>query len=103
MSKDPEPPITLVVRRGALRRFDKLQKETAHLPVVVAWDRRTGEQPAPEAGDEPGPVAEDRRRQASFTWDLADFVIVPGEGADGLPQADVPDEDTSEKKASGGR
>jgi len=105
VSKDPQPPITLVVRRGALRRFDKLQKETAHLPVVVAWDRRTGEQPAPDAG-EPGLVGEDRRKQASFTWELADFAIVPGEGAtDGASQADtaVPDEDAPDKKRSGTR
>jgi len=72
----PESPITLVVRRGALRRFNKLQKETADLPVVVQWDRRRADRdpadPSPEA------PAEERRAQPSFTWELADFVLVPG-------------------------
>lgn len=98
MATKPESPITLVVRRGALRRFNKLQKETADLPVVVKWDRRRADRDAP---DEParGPD-EERRAQPSFTWELADFVLVPGstadQGAEGAgEQAETPDGDPS--------
>lgn len=73
-SKRPSP-ITLVVRRGAVRRFNKLQKDTRNLPVVVTWDRRSA-----EATDRAGTPA-DRRAQPSFTWELADFLVVPGEAA----------------------
>jgi hypothetical protein len=69
-------PIRMVVRRGALRRFNALKKQTAELPVVVSWDRRQSDRRAVS-----GDIARDRRRterrQApSFTWDLADFVVV---------------------------
>ena len=69
-------PIRMVVRRGALRRFEALKKQTAHLPVIVSWDRRQGER-RNVAGD----IARERRRtdrrqQPAFTWDLADFVVV---------------------------
>jgi hypothetical protein len=64
--------IELVVRRGALRRFDKLKQATATLPVKVVWDRR-GAQPA----DARSPAARPERRQdPPFTWDAADFVVV---------------------------
>jgi hypothetical protein len=33
--------IEIVVRRGAMRRFDALKTRTSDLPVVVTWDRRT--------------------------------------------------------------
>ncbi len=77
MATKPESPITLVVRRGALRRFNKLQKDTRNLPVVVTWDRRSAE-PA-DAAATPPEGAEERRKDPSFTWELADFLVVPGE------------------------
>lgn len=69
-------PIRMVVRRGALRRFESLKKQTAHLPVVVSWDRRQQDR-----RNASGDIARDRRRaerrqQPSFTWDVADFVVV---------------------------
>jgi len=69
-------PIRMVVRRGALRRFEALKRETADLPVVVSWDRRQRDR-----RNVSGDIARDRRRterrqQPSFTWDLADFVVV---------------------------
>ena len=69
-------PIRMVVRRGALRRFELLKKQTAHLPVVVTWDRRERDR-----RNVSGDIARDRRRterrqQPAFTWDLADFVVV---------------------------
>jgi hypothetical protein len=92
--KNSEPLITLVVRRGALRRFHKLQKETADLPVIVTWDRRTGGQPDEQAGAEGPP--DDRRGQQSFTWDLADFIVVPGEPLDTPSGAGETDPDAKE-------
>lgn len=70
--------IEIVVRRGAIRRFDALKTRTSELPVVVTWDRRTSE---PRDDDKPAAVKRDRRhaerrRKPPFTWDLADFVVV---------------------------
>lgn len=69
-------PIRMVVRRGALRRFNALKDQTAGLPVVVLWDRRQGDRRTVS-----GDIARDRRRterrqEPSFTWKLADFVVV---------------------------
>ena len=69
-------PIGIVVRRGALRRFDALTHKTADLPVEVTWDRRTEDRRAPA---EPASVERrtgDRRKEAPFTWQVADFVVV---------------------------
>ncbi len=63
------------MRRGALRRFDKLVKAAASVPVTVAWDRRTS--------SKPGEVKVDRRQKPPFTWDVADFVVVE-QAADAL-------------------
>ena len=70
--------IEIVVRRGALRRFDALKTRTSELPVVVTWDRRDDDR---RDGDEETAVKRDRRqtdrrRKPPFTWDLADFVVV---------------------------
>jgi len=69
-------PIRMVVRRGALRRFESLKKQTAHLPVVVTWDRRQRDR-----RNVSGDIARERRhverrQQPAFTWDLADFLVV---------------------------
>lgn len=69
-------PIGIVVRRGALRRFDALTRKTAELPVVVSWDRRTQNR---RSSSESAPVerrADDRRKAPPFTWEAADFVVV---------------------------
>ena len=69
-------PIGIVVKRGALRRFDALTRKTAELPVVVSWDRRTQTR---RSTSEPAPVErrqDDRRKAPPFTWDAADFVVV---------------------------
>jgi hypothetical protein len=76
-SKKPET-IEIVVRRGAMRRFDALKTRTSELPVVVTWDRRTndgGDDDKTAAGSRSARPAE-RRRKPPFTWDLADFVVV---------------------------
>lgn len=71
-----EQAIELVVRRGALWRFNTLKKQTAELPVTVMWDRRVGERrtQAGEAREERRGT--DRRQKPPFTWDAADFVVV---------------------------
>jgi hypothetical protein len=67
-------PVTLVVRRGALRRFDRLKQATRELPAEVIWDRR-----AEARGADPGANVvepkENRRKATPSTWDLADFVV----------------------------
>lgn len=69
--------IELVVRRGALRRFDLLKKKTADLPVTVSWDRREDERRASSSGEIDGDRrATERRQNPPFTWELADFVVV---------------------------
>lgn len=69
-------PIGIVVRRGALRRFDALMRKTAELPVEITWDRRLEERRASDeaAGNERR--SGDRRRRAPFTWEAADFVVI---------------------------
>jgi len=69
-------PVGIVVRRGALRRFDALTRKTADLPVVLSWDRRTTDR---RTSREPAPVelrSGDRRKTPPFTWEVADFVVV---------------------------
>jgi hypothetical protein len=68
-------PVTLVVRRGALRRFDRLKEATRELPADVIWDRRLqrqGSEPPTAGGVQP---ADNRRKATPSTWDLADFAV----------------------------
>jgi hypothetical protein len=79
-------PLEIVVRRGAMRRFDALKTRTSELPVVVTWDRRKADRRDSNAQAHQMDVprdrrATDRRQKPPFTWDLADFVVVaPAEG-----------------------
>ena len=69
-------PVGIIVRRGALRRFDTLTRKSADLPVVISWDRRTTDR---RASNEPVPFelrSADRRKAPPFTWEAADFVVV---------------------------
>lgn len=69
-------PLGIVVKRGALRRFDSLTRKTAELPVEITWDRRTQDR---RASDETAGVERrsgDRRKEPPFTWQAADFVVV---------------------------
>jgi hypothetical protein len=70
--------VEIVVRRGAIRRFDALKTRTTELPVVLTWDRRTDHRrdAAASAGVKRDRRENERRRQPPFTWDLADFVVV---------------------------
>ena len=80
VKKTPAPSVALIVRRGALRRFDKLKRATETLPVAVLWDRRTADGSNTPRGPQGEPL--ERRQQPSFTWDAADFVVVEDHDAD---------------------
>jgi hypothetical protein len=72
----PGSTVELIVRRGALRRFDKLRRATVELPVKLSWDRRLGERRT-SAGDVSRERRQsDRRKKPPFTWGTADFVVV---------------------------
>jgi hypothetical protein len=73
-------PIRMVVRRGALRRFNALKERTADLPVEVTWDRRQTDRRHVSGDIARERRRGDRRRTPPFTWDVADFVVVEGEG-----------------------
>jgi len=73
--RGPTAAIELIVRRGALRRFDKLKRAAATLPVQVSWDRRAGDKSSTPKGAE-----RERRHAPPFTWDVADFVVVEKRG-----------------------
>ena len=68
--KSPDKPIAeIIVRRGALRRYDALTRKTSELPVRVSWDRRVDSDGTPPSG-------RDRRGPAPYTWTVADFVVI---------------------------
>jgi hypothetical protein len=85
----PPPTVELIVRRGALRRFDKLKRATADLdlPVKLSWDRRLGERrtSASDVGSERR--RSDRRKEPPFTWRTADFVVVEPPADEAPPRA----------------
>jgi hypothetical protein len=72
----PPSPIGIVVRRGALKRFDALTRKTAKLPVAVLWDRRVANRRNAALAVDRDRRKADRRRRPPFTWELADFVVV---------------------------
>jgi len=83
----PEPIVEIIVRRGALRRFDVLKRKTADLPVVVSWDRRLEERRSSAASTDADRRQTDRRTKPPFTWDLSDFVVVSPRGTTEETQA----------------
>ena len=78
--------LRIFVRRGALRRFDKLTRDAADLPVTIEWDRRTGDRRAESSAGEAERRNGDgeRRHDPPFTWKVADFVVV------GTPDGQAP-------------
>jgi hypothetical protein len=83
------PTVELIVRRGALRRFDKLKRATAdlNLPVKLSWDRRLGERrtSASDVGSERR--RSDRRKEPPFTWGTADFIVIENPSEQDPPPA----------------
>ncbi len=76
MAKRRTGSVQLIVRRGAIQRFQKLKKKTADLPVEVTWDRRKEERRASEGGAKDERRKGDRRQKPPFTWELSDFIVV---------------------------
>jgi hypothetical protein len=76
-TKRADVSVELVVRRGALRRFEKLKQKAANLPVEVLWDRRQGERRMASDKSSPNHRKTDRRQKPPFTWEASDFVVVP--------------------------
>ena len=76
-TKKSDVSVELIVRRGALRRFQKLKEKAASLPVKVTWDRRLGDRRLVSEAAGPDRRKADRRQAPPFTWDLSDFVVVP--------------------------
>jgi hypothetical protein len=91
---------TIVVRRGALKRFDSMKKKVVGLPVKLVWDRRVGGERRADSESVPGERRKtDRRQQPPFTWSLADFVVVvPPDGVVAPPDGEPPPGNTVEKK-----
>jgi hypothetical protein len=70
------PIAELIVRRGALRRFDKLKRATADLPVEVSWDRRLADRRSSSTDVSRDRRQNERRQPPPFTWEVADFLVV---------------------------
>ena len=68
--------VDIIVRRGAVERFNALSRKTADLNVEVSWDRRKKNRRTSNASTPVERRATDRRKAAPFTWDAADFVVV---------------------------
>jgi hypothetical protein len=71
-----QPVAELIVRRGALRRFERLKRATADLPVTITWDRRLQDRRTSTADVARERRRKDRRRPPPFTWEVADFLVV---------------------------
>jgi len=71
-----EAPIEIVVRRGALRRYDQLKQKSEELPVKLVWDRRVDNRRRGAQAVEGERRESDRRQPPQFTWEVADFVVV---------------------------
>ena len=75
-TKSSDVSVELVVRRGALRRFEKLKEKAANLPVEVLWDRRQSERRVASDETNTDQRKGGRRRKPPFTWEASDFVVV---------------------------
>jgi hypothetical protein len=67
--------LRIFVRRGAIRRYARLTRDSRLLPVDVEWDRRQEERRAAAKSPAADRRKADRRRKPPFTWDMADFVV----------------------------
>lgn len=72
--------VELIVRRGALRRFDKLKNATAELPVKLTWDRRVHDRRAAGSDVASERRLVERRKVPPYTWATADFLVVEAPG-----------------------
>jgi hypothetical protein len=70
-----QDPILLIVRRGAFRRFETLQRKTSHLDVKVIWDRRLRNRRDGARAIQDDQRSSDRRSNSPSSWQLADFTV----------------------------
>lgn len=70
-----QEPILLIVRRGAFRRFETLQRKTSHLDVKVIWDRRQRNRRQGARAIQDDQRSSDRRSNNPSSWQLADFTV----------------------------
>ena len=68
-------PILLVVKRGALKRFAALTRQTSDMQVQVIWDRRARARRVSTTTSTPDRRTGDRRQRNAYTWQAADFVV----------------------------
>lgn len=99
-----QKPVGIVVRRGALRRFDGLTRKTAGLHVVVSWDRRQEDRRASaQRGKKTDQRKAERRQKPPFTWEVADFVVLdraPRKSASIRPMAGATKGNTAKKRGA---
>ena len=69
--------LRIFVRRGALRRFHLLNRDTSEMPVSIEWDRRVQDRRSSDGVPEAERRGPDRRQSPPFTWQHADFVVAP--------------------------
>jgi len=67
--------LRIFVRRGAIRRYARLTRDSRLLPVDIEWDRRQEERRAEAKTPAANRRKADRRRKPPFTWEMADFVV----------------------------
>ncbi len=79
ISQAGKPRVRIYVKRGALRRFDRLKSQEAGLPVKVEWDRRVTERRGSSHTVISDARIGDRRQPPRFTWEVAQFVVVEDE------------------------
>jgi len=71
--------LRIFVKRGALRRFDRLKRDTRDLPVSIEWDRRQADRgtvPDRDRRSRDIPTGADRRGDPPSTWQAGEFVVV---------------------------
>ncbi len=79
-----DDPILLIVRRGAQRRFEALERKTSHLDVKVIWDRRQRNQRQSIGVVQKEQRVSDRRSHSSPpSWQLSDFTVAVPRASEG--------------------
>jgi len=74
--------LRIFVKKGAHRRFNRLQLDSERLQVSVEWDRRKGERRKASKLTDADKRKTDRRGAPPFTWELAEFIVVDDRDAD---------------------
>jgi hypothetical protein len=94
-------PVSIIVRRGATRRFDSLKRNTANMSVEVCWDRRSEDRRETHQAASVERRSGDRRKTPPFTWEAADFVVVVDAQADATAAPLVTESAGAEKTSAG--